>query len=240
MGRLGNRDLVKKLQSQHYLGRHFDLTIENSELIFIKAKQFSDANNFEVKFLFETKMIPILETSIKEQYDILIEASKQRSKLELENSPANNEQNRQVHIQKFIKDIESKQLESYFSDEDIKLLKMCTSSCIQFSSGLLKFFTDCLRIYYQDISFSIVETITKLFKAELKIYLIYLKENSQQQANTNKIVKLNKQDIYSNTCFTQKIFICVEKLFFNKTGVHSKFFIKLAEKFNKFKEESFL
>jgi hypothetical protein len=48
--------LIKKLQSQHYLGRHFDLTIENCELIFAKAKQFSE-KNFEVKFLFETKLV---------------------------------------------------------------------------------------------------------------------------------------------------------------------------------------
>ena len=40
--------LIKKLQSQHYLGRHFDLTIENCQLIFDKAQQFSGANNFEV------------------------------------------------------------------------------------------------------------------------------------------------------------------------------------------------
>jgi len=40
--------LIKKLQSQHYLGRHFDLTIENSQLIFDKAREFSSANHFEV------------------------------------------------------------------------------------------------------------------------------------------------------------------------------------------------
>ena len=42
--------LIKKLQSQHYLGRQFDLTIENCQLIFDKAKQFSESNNFEVIF----------------------------------------------------------------------------------------------------------------------------------------------------------------------------------------------
>ncbi len=73
--------LIKKLQSQHYLGRHFDLTIENCELIFLKAKTFSETNNFELSFIFETKLTPVLETSIKEQYDILKDASIQRSSL---------------------------------------------------------------------------------------------------------------------------------------------------------------
>lgn len=78
--------LVKKLQSQHYLGRHFDVTIENSELIMAKAKEFSSVNHFEVTFLVETKLTPVLETSIREQLEILIDASLQRSKLELENT----------------------------------------------------------------------------------------------------------------------------------------------------------
>ncbi len=77
---------IKKLQSQHYLGRHFDLTIENCELIFQKAKAFSEMNNFELSFIFETKLTPVLEASIKEQYDILKDASIQRSKLELEDN----------------------------------------------------------------------------------------------------------------------------------------------------------
>ena len=44
--------LLKKLQSQHYLGRHFDLTIENCQLIFDKAREFSSANHFEVSDIF--------------------------------------------------------------------------------------------------------------------------------------------------------------------------------------------
>lgn len=100
--------LIKKLQSQHYLGRHFDLTIENCELIFQKAKQFSEMNNFELTFIFEAKLVPILDATIKEQYDILKDASIQRSKLELEDNSklanntgisANFEQNRQVQIE---------------------------------------------------------------------------------------------------------------------------------------------
>lgn len=78
--------LIKKLQSQHYLGRHFDVTIENSELIMAKANEFSRANQFEVVFLVETKLTPVLDTSIREQLEILIDASLQRSKLELENT----------------------------------------------------------------------------------------------------------------------------------------------------------
>lgn len=76
--------LITKLQSQHYLGRHFDVTIENSELIMAKAREFTDSNQFEVLFLVETKLKPVLEASLKDQLDILIDASSQRSKLELE------------------------------------------------------------------------------------------------------------------------------------------------------------
>lgn len=76
--------VIKKLQSQHYLGRHFDVTVENTELILAKASEFTQANGFEVVFLFQTKLTPVLETSVREQLDILIDASLQRSKLELE------------------------------------------------------------------------------------------------------------------------------------------------------------
>lgn len=67
--------LIKKLQSQHYLGRHFDLTVENCELIFDKARKFSE---FDVRFWFETKLSPILEQKIAEQQGILVTASIQR------------------------------------------------------------------------------------------------------------------------------------------------------------------
>ena len=75
---------MKKLQSQHYLGRHFDITIENGELIMAKAREFTEANQFEVLYLVETKLVPVLDTTIREQLEILIDASLQRSKLDLE------------------------------------------------------------------------------------------------------------------------------------------------------------
>jgi len=64
-------------------------------------------------FLFETKLIPILEASIKEQHDILIEASVQRSKLELDGATSNTEPNRPVKIEKFLKNLEMSRCCSY-------------------------------------------------------------------------------------------------------------------------------
>lgn len=75
--------LIKKMQSQHYLGRHFDVTVENSELFMAKAREFTDTCHFDVHFLVQTKLVPVLENSIREQLEILIDASIQRSKLEL-------------------------------------------------------------------------------------------------------------------------------------------------------------
>ena len=234
--------LIKKLQSQHYLGRHFDLTIENSELVFDKAEQFSAANNFEVKFLFETKLGPILETSIKEQCDIIIDASLQRSKLELEESPSNNELNRQVHITKLLKDLDQRSLMNYFSDAEIKMIHGCTSSAIQFARSVLSFFCDCQKVYYQDINFCVVETFTKLFKAELKIYTIHLTKNlgKASEASGKQASRLKKQDVYNNVCFVEAVFGVVQKRYLEQTGISSKFFAKLAEKFAKFKEENFI
>jgi hypothetical protein len=229
--------LIKKLQSQHYLGRHFDLTIENCELIFIKAKHFSEIN-FEVKFLFESKLVPILESSIKEEREILIEASLQRSKLEMEESPSNNEQTRQQQIDKLLQDLESRELRTYFDDKDIRLMKTCTSSCIQFSRGVINFFSDCLRVHYQDINFFIVEAVSLLMKAELKIYQLQLNSKSLNNNDGSKI-KLKKQDIFNNIHFIEKVFNLIEKLYFEKTNVNSKFFVKLREKFNKMKDENF-
>jgi hypothetical protein len=242
--------LIKKLQSQHYLGRHFDLTIENCELIFIKAKQFSISNNFELTFLFETKLASILEATILEQHDILIDASIQRSKLELDEtikltelSNANYEQNRKVQVDKLINLLLNKhKLGKYFTENDLNLMKTTTCSALQFSCGVLNFFCDCLRIYYQELSYCLVDTVTKLFKLELKLYSNYLNKNSHKESLTNsnsKSLRVKKQDIYNNVCCLEKIFLLIETLYFNKTGVHIKFFVKLAEKFIKFKEEHF-
>jgi hypothetical protein len=49
-----------------------------------KAREFAEANQFEVLYLVETKLVPVLDTTIKEQLEILIDASLQRSKLDLE------------------------------------------------------------------------------------------------------------------------------------------------------------
>jgi len=227
--------LIKKLQSQHYLGRHFHLTIENCELIFLKAKEFSDANNFEVKFMFETKLAAIVENSIREQQDILIDASFQRSKLELDDNPANNEQNRQAHLQKLLRDLEQKQLDKHFNEKDVSLINVCTSSALQFSRASLNFITDCLRVYYQDINAALVEAVLNLFKAELKIYSAQL----SKFVNTAKSTKLNKKDVYNNVCFLEKTLVVIERLYFNRTSVHSKHFAKLNEKLVKFKKENF-
>jgi hypothetical protein len=106
--------LIRKLQSQHYIGRQFDLTIENCELIFDRAAQYSK-KNFEVKFFFETKLRDIIEKSIKEQKSILMEASLQRSKTfdggsAQVNTQSQNEQNRQTQVQKFLNDLDSRGL----------------------------------------------------------------------------------------------------------------------------------
>ncbi len=255
--------LIKKLQSQHYLGRHFDLTIENCELIFQKAKQFSEVNSFELTFIFETKLNTVLEATIKEQYEILKDASVQRSKLELDDNSklklagllvsANFEQNRKVQIDKLLNDLgEKKLLDSYFSTEDqLNIITSSTASALQFSCAVLKFFYDCLRIYYQDINYCIVETFTKLFKFELKLYRDYLdnehltkrnnrnsQSNSGDQTTTNSSNGLpKKQDILFNICLIERIFLIIETVFFTKTGVHSKVFLKLIEKFSKSKDD---
>jgi hypothetical protein len=236
--------LIKKLESQHYLGRHFDLTIENCELIFDKAKQFSEVNNFEVNFLFETKLVSILETSIKEQHDILIDASLQRSKLELESTTSNTEQNRQVQIEKLLAGLDKRKLKSYFRIEDLDLIRKCTSSAVQFSRGVLNFFCDCLKVYYQEVNFCLVETIVKLFKGELKIYKINLDikpDSVPKDDKTNKkLHPMKKQDIYNNICIMEAVFGVIQKLYLEQTGISSKIFIKINERIVKFKEDNFL
>lgn len=234
--------------SHLFLGRHFHLTIDNCELIFVKSKQFSTQHNFDLTFLFETKLGPILEKTIREQHDILIDASIQRSKLELDDSlkltasaKANYEQNRQVQVEKLTNDLTQKlQLAEYFTDEDIANMRTCTSSALQFSAGVINFLCDCLRVYYQDISFCLVETITKLFKLELKLYQNYLsKHMAKEKSGVALNSRVKKEDIYHNVCLIEKIFLVCERLYFNQTGIHSKFFIKLAEKFIAFKKENF-
>jgi hypothetical protein len=225
--------LIKKLQSQHYLGRHFDLTMENCQLIFAKCRQFND---FETKFLFETKLSHILEGQIKEQLNILLEASMQRSKLELDEnaSLSNTEQTRQMHIQNLSKEIESKeQFRHDFSEKDLEQVKKCTLSAIQFTRGALDFFFHCSKVYYQEINFAIVESFVKLFKAELKIYKIFLNKNSPTS-------KIKKQDIFNNVCLIEKVFCVVERMYAELTGVHAKHFVKLVDAIKNFKDENFV
>ena len=229
--------LIKKLQSQHYLGRHFDLTIENCDLIFVKASEFSLNNKFDVRFLFESKLSSILEATIKEQLHILVEASFQRTKLEFEGGITTNEQNRQIHIEKLTKDLNKHELLVNFNETELQVINASTSCALQFSRGVIDFFCDCLRVYYQDINFCIIETFTKLFKLELKIYAQHLKRNTKEnEANKNR---LKKDDILNNVCCIEKMASLVEMLYFNKTGVRSKNFLNLVEKFAKFKEENF-
>lgn len=236
--------LIKKLQSQHYLGRHFDLTIENCELIFEKAKEFSRVNNFELTFLFETKLVPILEATIKEQYDILKDASVQRSKLELEDNTklasntshsANFEQNRKLQAEKLLKYLNEKDiLDVYFkSDDQLNVIKSSTSSALQFSYGAVRFFCDCLRVYYQDVSYCVVETFTKLFKFELKLYRDYLE--SKRHSPASGLPK--RQDVLFNISLIERMFLIVEHLYFAKTGVHSKIFQRVIDKFSKSKDD---
>ncbi|CAF0712298.1 unnamed protein product [Brachionus calyciflorus] len=225
--------LIKKLQSQHYLGRHFSVTIENTELIFLKATEFSNSGNFDVKFMFEVKLTPILEQSIKDQQEILIEASLQRSKLELENSLGNNEQNRQIQIEKFINDIQHLGLGDNFSQTDIDLIKQCTSSSLQFNRAALDCFTDCLKVYYQEINFTLVEAFTKLFKAELSIYNLYLNKSSSNN------LKIKKSDILKNINLLDKVFRLIQEIYSSRTGLNSKHFVKVQDKIEKFKKDYF-
>jgi hypothetical protein len=169
----------------------------------------------------------------------------QRSKLELDGATSNTEQNRQVQISKFLKGLETRMLTSHFKEADLKLAESCTSSAIQFSRGVLNFFCDCLKVFYQEINFCLVETIVKLFKGELKIYKINLdiKPDSviqKDQSNNKKLNPMKKQDIYNNVCLMEAVFDVIQKLYFNQTGVYSKFFVKIAERISKFKEDNFL
>jgi hypothetical protein len=224
------------------------LTIDNCELIFTKSRQFSSQHNFDLTFLFETKLGPILERTIREQHDILIDASLQRSKRELDDSPklsasgrANHEQNRQVQVDKLTSDLTQKlKLAEYLTDEDLANMRTCTSSALQFSAGVINFLCDCLRVYYQDISFCLVETITKLFKLELKLYQNYLsRQVAKERGAASSGSRVKKEDIWRNVCLIEKMFLVCERLYFNRTGFHSKFFVKLAEKFIAFKRENF-
>ena len=223
--------LIKKLQSQHYLGRQFDITIENVQLIFLKAEEFLNMGNFDVKFMFEVKLNPIVEQCIKDQYEILIDASLQRSKLELENTTGNAEQNKQQQIDNFFQDVQLLEIREKFSKFDFNMIKHCTSSAIQFTRGALVFFINCIRIYYQDINFFIVESFTKLFKAELKIYSSYMKK-----LNT---IRISKEEICSNINLVENVFKIIQEIYLETSGINSKHFNDLSDRLIKLKSEYF-
>lgn len=117
---------------------------------------------------------------------------------------------------------------------DIELLSKCTSASIQFARGSLNFFVGCMRVYYQDINFLVVETFTKLFKAELKLYTIHLSKSGGGGEQTGKN-RISKRDVYYNVCLVERIFEIVRTIYLKKTGIESKYFTKLAEKYAEFR-----
>lgn len=144
----------------------------------------------------------------------------------------------------------------HFQKSDLELFSKCSSASIQFARGSLNFFLDCMRVYYQDINYLIVETFTKLFKAELKLYTIHISKaasggggsvsnnNNNNNSDVNggkltKVNKLNKRDIFNNVSLVEKIYGIIRQVYAEKTGIESnKNFAKLAEKYSKFKEEN--
>ena len=263
--------LIRKLQSQHYIGRQFDLTIENCELIFDRAAQHSK-KNFEVKFFFETKLREVIEKSIKEQKTILIEASLQRSKTfdggsAQVNTQSQNEQNRQTQVQKFLNDLDSRGLRPKLNgraslvmltnsgllapNNDIRSqspsiqngennifnfnLNTLNPSAIQFSRGILNFFCDILRIYYQDINYTLNEAIVEMFKVELKVYSKKMQEKSNDPAWSKY-----KSSAENNLNFIfDHLLPLIERLYEEKTKMKSKNLSKLHERYTKYKNENF-
>lgn len=288
--------VIRKLESQHYIGRQFALTVENCELIFEKSLQFSQ-KNFEVKFLFETKLRSIIEESIKEQKKILIDASIQRSKFDdthILTTQAQNEQNKQIQIQKFLADLEMRGLRKLqISDGDTSSissngplsgkingrtaanrtvstssttkieqtsednifnfnLNTLNASAIQFSRGVLNFFCDILRIYYQDINYALVEALVEMFKLELKMYEKAnknLKDLEKQSPNSNNAStnaatppNLNKYkksiEINLNFIFDY-VLPLIERIYEEKTKTKSKLLAKLHSRYSNYKGENF-
>lgn len=174
-----------------------------------------------------------------------------RSKFELEDksSAANNEQNRQSHVEKLIKELEVKDMivasnnpvEDKLNNKDIELIKKCTVTGLQFSRGVVDFFLSCMRVYYQDINYAIIESIVKLFKAEIKIYTIYLEKHMSTTANTTTSGsnRISKQDIYNNVCLVDRVMDVIVFIYGAKTGIKSKHFEKLKERMKKFKNDNF-
>jgi hypothetical protein len=244
--------LIRKLESQHYIGSQFDLTIENCELMFERAEHFS-SSNFEVKYLFEIKLCPIIEKIIKEQKVILISASMQRLKFDdftqvnfTQNSAA--EQNKKTQIQNLIKDFELKNLlnnEERNVKNKVDLSKInfnfINSSSIQFARTVINFFCDLLRIYYQDINYTIIEVVIEIFKGELKKFDKSIKNLKELQQSTS-IEQINKsrKSIEFNAKFVfENILPLIEVIYEEKALVKSKSFIKLREKYLKFRSDNF-
>ena len=273
--------LIRKLQSQHYIGRRFDLTIENCELIFDRASQFS---KFEVKFFFENKLREIIEKSIHEQKKILMDASIQRAKTFDGNSQVNthsqNEQNRQTQLQKFLSDLDNRGFVVARVSNGVKTsaaaingssssnmlltpntnntrlmairspspsmqtaehnmfdfnLNTLNVSAIQFSRGILNFFCDLLRIYYQDINYTLNEAIVEMFKAELKIY-----SKKMQEQSSDPLWHKYKKSVENNLNFIfDHLLPLIERLYEEKTKIKSKNLTKLHERYIKYKNENF-
>jgi hypothetical protein len=192
--------------------------------------------------MFETKLISIIENTIENECNILINASSQRSKLEMDNlNNINSDQARQLQIEKFLADLESKKIKIFKTNADRDTLNSATTSAIQFCRSAINFFYDICRIYYQDINYCIIDTIAKLFKTELKTYT---KTHMSNQKKGNKNVPsdkklLTKEDIYSNICLIEKSFNLIETLYFEKTGIKSKFLSKVTDRYSKFRQDNF-
>jgi exocyst complex component 8 len=236
--------LIRKLESQHYIGSQFELTIDNCELIFDRAHEFSQTN-FEVKFLFETKLRPIIEKQIKAQKTLIIQASVGRLKFDdfiqqsLSTNTSKIDQNKQAQLQNLIKDLEYRQL---FTDSPKDKKKFClakinfdllSASTLQFSRSLINFIFELIRIYYQDINYSIIECLIEILKGELKKFEKTFK-NIDASLGADKL-KLFKKSILFNLKFIfETLLPIIESIYEDKTKVKAKNFVKLYEKYSKF------
>jgi hypothetical protein len=104
-----------------------------------------------------------------------------------------------------------------------------------------------LRIYYQDMNYSLIESIVEMYKIELKMYDKASKNLSELEktngtpttpapSNLNKYKKSLENNL--NFLFNH-VLPLIERFYEEKTKIKSKNFLKLHERYAKYKNEHF-
>jgi len=224
--------LITILYNQQYIGiKNFTFSMKNIDILLTKAEDFS-TKLFDVRFIFEDQLEQILIQIIRAQKELIIDALRQRHREEkwIPVTFQTHERLNQLFFEFFELGVDGDEfLGPFIIDHDEDLLQVdLAPSTLQFTKAYLTFSRDLFKVHFSSINHIIVEALVELIKLHLKYYERILQ--SSDDKNLKKFIMKNV-DFSMNYLFHH-----VDQLYTPKVGNAAKYFTKVYEKLDKFKQ----